>query len=259
MKNLVLWKSKAITKILNAKISGRIETAATIAYRIEKILQELNEQGKDTEALESWLNDIFEKINLAKQKYQRAREKYANILTLSDADSLFREGKAFLIEAKRYLKNAYQTLREIVKELRRYRTKEVTLSGNGTLIAEGDGRAYIDGDGTVELSGENGTLIVTDNSGDITITVTGFGNKTVIETNKWQYTGTGSAIVVGSDIIIELDGKNIHLTAEGTGSAILTGSGTYTIYKRSSDKNSVCVADDWTVDGTTISLAVVGG
>ena len=60
-------------------------------------------------------------------------------------------------------------------------------------------------------------------------------------------------------MIIELDGINIHLTAEGTGSAMLTGSGTYSIYKRSSDRNSVCVVQNWSADGTTISLAVAGG
>lgn len=250
---------RMIGQIMNAKIIRLIEKAEIAADKIEKMILKLNEQGEDTEALEAWLEDFYNKIELAKQKYQAAKEKYTEITNLKDADSLIRKAKDYLLEAKRYLKNSYKTLREIVKELKRYRTREIALSGTGTLIAEGDGVALISGDGTIELSGENGTLIVTDNSGDMTITVTGFGEKTELESNKWEYTGSGSATVTGSDIIVEIKGKNIHLTAEGTGTAILTGTGSYTVYKRLSDSSSACVADDWSADGATIAISAEGG
>ena len=250
---------KIIGQTMNAKILRLIEKAETAAAKIDNMLQKLKEQGKDTAALEDWLNDFYEKITLVKEKYQAAKEKYAEITDLNDADTLIKDGKAFLMEAKRYLKNAYNTLREIVKELKKYGDKEIAVSGTGTLIAEGDGSAYVAGDGTIELSGDEGTLIITDHSGDMTITVTGFGEKTEIESNKWQYTGTGSATVTGSDMVVELEGSNIQLTAKGTGSATLTGTGTYTIYKRSSDENQQYIADGWTSEGATIALTVEGG
>jgi HAMP domain-containing protein len=245
-------------QMINVKVGWLISQAEKVSARIEKVIQKLEERGEDVTALKTWLEDFDEKVELAKQKYEAAKEKYAEAKNLKDADRLIQEGKAFVTEAKRYLKSAYRTLKEIVKELKRYKTGEVTLRGTGTLIAEGDGSAYIAGSGKVDLSGENGTLIVTDVSGDMTINVTGFGNKTELEPNKWQYTGTGSANMAGSDIVVEIEGKNIYLTAEGSGSATLKGTGSYTIYKRRPGATPVCISKNWTTEGITVTLSVGG-
>jgi hypothetical protein len=251
--------TKRITgQLMNAKIWNLIERAEAVAAKIERILHRLHERGRDVATVEAWLGDFYEKIDVAKQKYHAAREKYAEVTDLRDADQFIKEGKAFLIEAKRYLKNAYIILREIVKELKN-RGKEITVSGTGTLVAEGDGEIYIAGSGTVELSGEQGILTVTNSSGNMTITVTGFRDKIEIGTNKWQYNGTGSATVSGADFIVELSGENIHLTAEGTGSATFTGTGSYTLYKRLPGERSVYVADSWAEEGATIALSGEGG
>lgn len=252
--------TKKITgQIINAKINRLIEKAENAAVKIERVIHRLNETGYDTSALETWLEDFYEKISLTKQKYHAAKEKYSEVASINDYNRVLDSANNFILNARRYLKNAYQTLREIVKELKRYNNKDITVRGTGTLIAEGNGIAYITGSGKVELSGENGTLTVTDNSSDVEITVSGFGEKTELEQNKWQYVGSGSATIVGTNIIVELKGENIHLIAEGTGFATLTGSGTCSIYKRLHDENSArCITNAWKEEGRTLSISVEG-
>jgi len=243
---------RIVGQIMNAKVFWAINKVEIASDRVDSAIQKLQEQGKDTTALEAWLSDFNAKIDLAKRKYQAAKEKYAEIKNVGDADRLFREGNAFVKEANQYLRDAYKNLKKIVKELRRYRTGEVTVSGTGRLTAEGDGKAYIAGNGTIDMSG-SGILAVTDNYGDVAITVSGFGNKTEIEPNKWKYTGTGSAYVEGSDVIVELDGEDIYLTAKGTGTAMLTGTGTYETCGRR------CLGGSWTMEGINIAVSAEVG
>jgi len=239
---------RIVGQIMNAKVLWLINKAETASDKVDNTIEKLKEQGKDTTALEAWLEDFNTKIDLAKQKHQAAKEKYAEIKDVKDADELLRQGDEFVREANQYLKSAYKDLKEIVKELRKYRSGEVTVSGTGRLTAEGDGKAYLSGNATIEISG-SGVLTVTDNYGDMEISVSGFGNKTEIEPNKWQYTGVGSAHIVGSDITVELEGQNIDLTAEGTGTATLTGTGTYEVCGKK------CIQSEWSATGVSIEIS----
>jgi len=241
---------RIVGQVMNAKVLWVINNAETASVKVEDAIEQLKEQGKDTTGLEACLDDFNTKIDLAKEKHQAAKEKYAEIRNVRDADKLFREGNAFVEEASQYLRSAYEDLREIVKELKKYKTGEVTVSGTGRLTAEGDGNATISGNGSIDVTGEEGVLTVTDNFGDMNITVRGFGNKTELEPNKWQYTGTGSAYIIGSDMIVEFEGQNIDLTVEGTGSATLAGTGTYEIGGK---KGS------WTVEGIDIVISAEVG
>jgi len=244
---------RIVGQVMNAKVLWVINNAETASVKVEDAIEQLKEQGEDTTDLEAWLDDFNTKIDLAKEKHQAAKEKYAEISDVRDADKLFREGNAFVKEANQYLRSAYKDLKKIVKELRKYKTGEVTVGGTGRLIAEGDGNAAISVNGTVDVSGENGVLIVTDNYGDIIITVGGFGNKTELGENKWQYSGTGSAYITGSDIIVEFEGQNIDLTAEGTGSATLAGTGTYEACGKK------CLEGSWTAKGAPIVISAEVG
>lgn len=241
---------RIVGQIMNAKVLSLINKAETASDKVDNAIQKLQEQGKDTSALEARLSDFNTKIDLAKQKHQAAKEKYAKIKNVRDADRLFRQGNAFVKEANQYLRSAYKDLKEIVKELRKYKT--ITVAGTGRLTAEGNGKAYIAGNGTIDVSG-SGVLTVTDNYGDMTVTVTGFGNKTEIEPNEWQYKGKGSAYVEGSDIIVVLEGQNIDLTAKGTGTATLTGRGTYETCGRK------CLESSWTAEGVRIPVSAEVG
>jgi hypothetical protein len=244
---------RIVGQVMNAKVLWVINNAETASVKVEDAIEQLKEQGGDTTDLEAWLDDFNTKIDLAKGKHQAAKEKYAEISDVRDADKLFREGNAFVKEANQYLRSAYKDLKKIVKELRKYKTGEVTVGGTGRLIAEGDGNATISVNGTVDVSGEEGVLIVTDNHGDMIITVGGFGNKTELGENKWQYSGAGSAYITGSDIIVEFEGQNIDLTAEGTGSATLAGTGTYEACGKE------CLEGSWTAKGAPIVISAEVG
>ena len=244
---------RIVGQVMNAKVLWVINNAETASVKVEDAIEQLKEQGKDTTDLEAWLDDFNTKIDLAKEKHQAAKEKYAEISDVRDADKLFREGNAFVKEANQYLRSAYKDLKKIVKDLRKYKTGEVTVGGTGRLIAEGDGNATISVNGTVDVSGEDGVLIVTDNHGDIIITVGGFGNKTELGENKWQFSGTGSAYITGRDIIVEFEGQNIDLTAEGTGSATLAGTGTYEACGKE------CLEGSWTAKGAPIVISAEVG
>ena len=106
-------------------------------------------------------------------------------------------------------------------------TGEVTLDGTGKLLARGYGNVSITLNGTVDMMCKRGVLVVTDNYGDVEITATGFGYRKELGEHRWLYRGTGSIVITGSDILVELHAQNGALTAKGTGSARLNGTGAY--------------------------------
>ena len=109
---------KIVGQVMNAKLLLLIENAESASGKIENRISTLQEEGKDTTDLEILLSDFNEKIDLAKQKHQAAKDKYAEIDNIQNADKLAREGNNFIKEANQYIRNAYKDLKEIVKELR---------------------------------------------------------------------------------------------------------------------------------------------
>ncbi len=128
-----------------------------------------------------------------------------------------------------------------------------TVKGTGKLIAKGNGTGYISGNVTVDVSG-TGTLTIIDNDGDMIITkkIGDMIKASSTETNTSQYTGTGSMNIKGSAITVELEGKNIDLTAEGTGTATINGTG---IYKVCGKLKPGCLDGRWTTMGTSVTTS----
>lgn len=120
--------------------------------------------------------------------------------------------------------------------------------GTGALTAEGDGRAALHGRGTVTVSGR-GALYIVDRAGDAQINIEGNGTRDIIQSYNQQvvrYRGfNGTATISGSNIIVVIRGRNIELTAEGTGRAHLRGRGTYEFNGESGK---------WTTRGTFVNL-----
>jgi len=234
-------------QILSAWVDALVQKAEAFAGRVEARIQQLKDNGIDTSALEAWLADYNSKLALAEQKYDAAKDKFSQISSVEDAAELFREGVAFIKEGNSYLKDALRALRDIVSDMRN-RGHTVTLSGSGTLVAQGNGRAYISGTGTVDVKASiQGTMLVSPNA---EVTTTGEGTKTVLDNNWVQYQGYGSATVTGTDITIDISGNGIDIVASGTGTATLTGNGTYSTYGE-----SYYVDGTWTAAGVTATLA----
>jgi len=222
---------RIVGQILAAKINYVLEKAENVSARISEKISALKTAGKDTSALEDWLAKFNNNINLAREKYEAAKQKFQAISSVQDADALFREGHQFIKDAAQYLREAHAALKEIVKELRK--DKYRVISGTGRLYAQGDGRAVITGSGTVTVSASTGTLVVSPNA---QVTTNGTGTKEVLGNGDVKYEGYGTATITGTDMRVEISGNGINLVAEGTGTARLSGKGTYYTEKDAAPK-----------------------
>jgi len=105
-------------QLLSARIDRIIERSEALSERLDAKIQELKDRGADTAELERLLEDFNEKLALAEQKNNAAKESFKQIKSLRDADRLFRQGHGFIREASLYLREAYRDLKEIVREMR---------------------------------------------------------------------------------------------------------------------------------------------
>ncbi len=126
---------------------------------------------------------------------------------------------------------------------------QVGATGTGTVTAEGSGRAALVGSGSVQISG-SGVLRIVDRAGDAVINVQGNGTRETQTLRGQQvvvYRGfDGTAYISGSGIAVELRGREIALSAEGTGTVRLRGSGTYML--------NGTQGGEWSATGVTLEL-----
>lgn len=122
-KNTRVKVKRVIGLIWAARINFLITKAEGFSTKIAAKIAELKAAGKDTSQLEAWLDEFNQKISLAKEKYQSAKEKFSNIAGASDLDELFKAGHQFIKDAHNYLKEAHRKLIEIVREMKKMGTK----------------------------------------------------------------------------------------------------------------------------------------
>ncbi|MFH0860065.1 MAG: hypothetical protein V1921_02595 [Candidatus Altiarchaeota archaeon] len=240
---------RIIGQMMNAKVLWVINKAENVSAKAEEAIDKLDAAGEDTTELESLLADFNAKLDLAREKHDAASAKYAESRNAGEVDSLLREADALVREANGYLKEAYTTLKQLVKEIRESASGKVRVRGTGKLWAAGDGEATISGNATVELTGEDGELELHDKGGDMIETVTGFGDRRVTG-QIIRYSGSGTATVSGSDIVVKLEASNVDLYAEGTGKAKLKGTGTY-----KTCGTGACAEGAWTSAGVDVTIS----
>lgn len=220
----------------NHKVDLLLEKADNVSVRVSEEIQKLKNESKDTTELEAKLARYNELIGNAKKSHEKAEELYAEhkgfndegkVTDVKQAEQFLRDANTNITETNRYLKEAYKVLREIFYELKKYRVGEVDLWGTGRLEAKGTGKAVLNGNLTVFVSG-NGTLIVSSNAN---VTTSGNGTKVELGNGDIKYQGYGNATITGENIRVEISGNNIELWAEGTGSASLSGTGSYKVEK----------------------------
>lgn len=119
------WKNhrvkvkKIIGRIWAARLRWVIDRFEVVSSKVSAKIEELKASGKDTSQLESWLADFNQKIEVAKEKRDRAREKYQAVSSLADANQLFKQAHQFIKEANQYLRDAHKKLVDIVKEMKK--------------------------------------------------------------------------------------------------------------------------------------------
>jgi len=207
-----------------------VQRLNTFAGKVEAKIQELKDNGVDTSALENWLADFNSKLDNAEERIAIAENRISEITDNVTFMDIFRATVQYVRQGLTYLRNALRDLRDILSDLRS-NGHTVVLSGSGTLIASGSGSAYINGTGVVRvIAVENSVMIVSPNAH---VKTDGIGTKENLENGDVKYQGFGWARVAGTSIIVTLSGNNITLHAHGTGTAILTGTGSYRTYGES--------------------------
>ncbi len=217
--------------VINHRIDEFIVKADNASVRMDTLIQKLKDQGKDVTTLEGYASSFDNLVSEAKTNHQTEVSLYGTHSGIDDNGMVTnnQDAKAFLQQATasqkdtiQKLKSASEQFRDFFKEAQKI-LKARIVWGTGRLEANGSGSALIRGDVTITLSG-NATVIVSSNA---EVTTDGTGTKEVLANGDVKYQGFGSATITGKDIKVEITGTDITLTAEGTGSAIMRGRGTY--------------------------------
>lgn len=217
--------------VLNHRIDNFITKADGVSAKIDSEIQKLKSQGKDTTKLEDMAARFNELVNEAKDSQKKTSDLFARHNGFSsegiatdnkNAEDFLRQADTLQKDTIKKLKDASKKLLNFVRDWKKESGGKVTVRGTGTLVANGSGRAVIEGNVTVTLSGINGTLKVSGNAD-----VTTDGTKEVLGNEETKYKNFTSATITGENIRVEISGNNINLTASGTGSAVLSGNGTY--------------------------------
>ena len=108
--------------------------------------------------------------------------------------------------------------------------RSVTVSGTGTLAAQGDGHARLAGSYTLTGSLEGGTLSIRGLSLYATVRVSGWISKTRFADGSVLYRfgdRTGHYVIAGRTLVMNIVSEAMRFTATGHGRATLIGDGTF--------------------------------
>src|SRR3990170_3317140 len=106
--------------------------------------------------------------------------------------------------------------------------EKVELEGRGGLAARGSGKAEIEGRLNFHGRAGQAVLVIEDRAGDAEIRVVGYGRRIDEGNGKVRYVGfNGRVHVQGSDVAIQLRGRDIQFVVWGAGKATLNGHGRY--------------------------------
>lgn len=218
---------KTRTTFVDDKVGTYLNKSVSLSERLSKEIETLQQQGEDTTELEELLQGYNGLIEQARQNRERAREAYQN------GDDTSRQ---YWSASAENLKDANAVLARISQILKTYRQGVVSLNGDGTLLAEGNGTAVLSGDITAEMTIDDAQLVIKDHAGDAKIKISN-GSEIVLELDNSLAAEQKRALVYsdltakvsisGSRLTVMVRGTELDLKVEGTGSAVLSGEGTY--------------------------------
>ena len=222
-------------KVIDNKVGAVIQTSRNVATRLESEIARMEQNGQDVSDLEEMLGKYNELIASAEQNQEHARYAYM-YGEGTDAENI-REANQYFTEAGQEITEANALLRNMFGEIKQQREGVVTLIGDGTLEANGDGTVVISGNVTIDVTAENVSIVIKDLADDAMIVVDeedyeqsniDTGNST--DNNRaFVFIGlSGDIHIEGSRLTVMIKGTGIDLFAEGTGSVVLAGQGTYT-------------------------------
>lgn len=222
------------TENINNRMKSMFKTSNSVAVRLEKEIQRMENNGQDVTELEEMLEEYNELIAEAEGNYEQARNNFRK------GDAEYGESLRYMNEAGQNINQANLMLKNMLKEMKQYREGVVSLDGNGILEADGNGSAVLSGNLSLNFSATDGKLVIKDMAGDAVINTDDAsyessnidsGNSTYNNRAFVYHNITGDVTIEGSRLTVMLRGEEISLTAKGTGTAVLAGDGSYTVTK----------------------------
>ena len=246
-------------KSVDKRLDNYLAKSDALALRIKGEIDRLNETGENVEDLEEMLGEYNELIEEAKLNQELAREAIRNRNVDDDDDDSVDDANKYMREATRNIQEANKVLKEIFDELKSHRRGgSVSLDGAGTLTTEGSGTAVFSGNLTIDINATDAKLVIKDLAGDAEIIITGDYTKVNDDDDDEDeeddddnralvyHDFTGTAHITGSRLTVMVHGDDLSITAEGEGSSILSGRGSYNVEKAgvSSDEMKWAGDDD---------------
>lgn len=112
-----------IAKIVNARHGGIIVKLKHLELRLQKVLEKMEENGKDTSAIQPLVDEFNKYLEEAKTKFDLAEQKFEDFKALpepkgEEGNKIIQEAQGYMKEARDSLKNAQEKLKEIVKAVK---------------------------------------------------------------------------------------------------------------------------------------------
>ncbi|MFH1065411.1 MAG: hypothetical protein V1734_02805 [Nanoarchaeota archaeon] len=106
----------------NARMAGIVVKAEHLSAKLERVMERMAENGKDTSAVEPLVTDFKAKLELAKTKFKSAHTLLFEIKTKELAEeeksAKSEEARTLMEESKQALKDANEVLKQIFQELK---------------------------------------------------------------------------------------------------------------------------------------------
>ncbi len=115
--------------VSNSNMAGIIVKSTYLQAKLERVLERMTENGKDTASVEPLVAQFKEKIELAKSKFDEAQKVFVEVKSaaggadisgkVQQAQGLMKESRTALQDASKLLKDIFQKLKEVgaTKEL----------------------------------------------------------------------------------------------------------------------------------------------
>lgn len=227
-------------KSVDRRLDNYLAKSDALSLRIEGEINRLRDAGEDVEDLEEMLAEYNELIEEAKQNQELARETIRD--RNGDDDDSVDEANKYMREATRNIQEANKVLKDLFDELKSHRRGgSVSLDGAGTLTTEGSGTAVFSGNLTIDINATDAKLVIKDLVGDAEIIIEGEYTKVNDDDEDEEdddsnralvyHDFTGTAHITGSRLTVMVHGDDLSITAEGEGSSILSGRGSYNVDK----------------------------
>ncbi|ADE36097.1 hypothetical protein [Methanohalophilus mahii] len=247
-----LYKFRSLS-VLNG-VENYLDKADSISERLESEIENLNESGVDTTEAEQMLDQYNSLVEDASE----FRE-----LALDDEQGSS-ESLAYMQQSVNATRQANDVLRDILEFLKDHRQGFADLSEDTNVSAQGNGTAVLSGIFNVSLSATDAKLVVKDLAGDATIEIDGEYERITPEESMGRGTPaavyldfTGDAHINGSRLTMMVSGENISIDAEGQGSTVFSGEGTYSTDSETMDwAGTYSAEDEDSVDGEEIEIEV---